>query len=76
LKNNFAIESGVIQASNNGYFVFTDSQIFNNIALSVAVGEIFDVSTNPIIDSCNIHHNYVIDEQQLLDELQSSCISL
>ena len=43
-EQNFAISSAVVFASAGGYYEFTGSSILNNIALSVPISEMVDVS--------------------------------
>ena len=70
--NNFAVISGVIQASNNGYYQFHNCSIYNNVALSSSVSQVFDVADTPIINSSSIHDNVIMSVSELEIELNDS----
>ena len=73
---NFAIESGVIQSNNNGYYKFYNSTFHHNFALSSAFGEIFDVSNTPLINNWTIYQNIVKSKIQVLSEINNVWIDL
>jgi hypothetical protein len=75
LENNFAIQSGVIQSSNDGYFEFYNSSIISNFAYSLPISEIFIVTTYPKFINCTIHSNSVLSASSILS-LSTSCTFL
>ena len=72
ISNSFAVESGVVQSSNNGYYKFYNSIFTYNYALSSAFGEIFDVSTNPLISNWTISNNFIKSKSSILNEINRS----
>ena len=74
--NSFAVESAVVQCSNNGYYQFYNSVFSNNYALSAAFGEIFDVSTTPLISNCTINNNFIKLQSTVTDEINKKCVDL
>ena len=73
---NFAVESGVIQSSNNGYYQFYSSIFHHNFALSSAFGEIFDVSNTPVINNWTIYQNFIKTKSQVLYEINNVWVDL
>ena len=69
---NFGVVSGVIHADNNGYYEMYGSHIHHNYAVSSSVSQIYDVATIPIIDSCTLNDNYILNSTALLSELKGS----
>ena len=45
LTNNFALSSGIISVNEDGYFSFSKSRVWNNLAYSVTFTEISEVSS-------------------------------
>ena len=76
MTNSFAVESAVVQCSNNGYYQFYNSVFNNNYALSAAFGEIFDVSTTPLINNCTIKNNVIKSQSAVTDEINKKCVDL
>ena len=74
--NSFAVESSVVQCSNSGYYQFYNSVFRNNYALSAAFGEIFDVSTTPLISNCTINNNVIKSQSAVTDEINKKCVDL
>ena len=72
VSNSFAVESGVVQSSNNGYYKFYNSIFTYNYALSSVFGEIFDVSTNPLISNWTISNNFIKSKSSILNEINKS----
>jgi hypothetical protein len=68
---NFAIQSGVIQASNEGYFEFYRSKIANNYAYTLPIGEVFVVSTNPLISNSTLKSNDILTKSEILSITRS-----
>ena len=71
--HNFAIEAGVVAASTNGYFEFYNTTITENYAMSISVGEIFDVANLPKISRSQIYANEIISKSQILIEFNTRC---
>ena len=69
--NNFAIQSGVIQASNDGYYEFYRSYITDNYAYMLSISEIFIVTRPPLFSNSTIFGNLVLTRNQILNELDS-----
>lgn len=65
-----------MQCSNNGYYKFYNSVFHNNYALSAAFGEIFDVSTSPLISNCTINNNTIKSQAAVVNELNTKCVDL
>ena len=76
VSNSFAVESAVVQCSNSGYYQFYNSVFRNNYALSAAFGEIFDVSTTPLISNCTINNNVIKSQSAVTDEINKKCVDL
>jgi hypothetical protein len=70
---NFAVTSGVIQASNNGLFEFHNTIVRNNYAVSSSVSQIFDVAGTVAISSSSIYENIVLDSDQVTTEISGVC---
>ena len=51
MTSNFAIKSGVIQVNDNGYYEMYYSNITNNHAYSISIGEIFVSATTSLINN-------------------------
>lgn len=65
---NFALQSGVIQSSNNGYYELYRSYINNNYANSLSVSEIFIVTQPSIFSNCTVFDNLVLTKSQIVSE--------
>ena len=72
MTNNFAIKSGVIQVNDNGYYEMYYSNITNNHAYSISIGEIFVSATTSLINNCIIYGNTVYGKEQILTEISQS----
>ena len=72
MTSNFAIKSGVIQVNDNGYYEMYYSNITNNHAYSISIGEIFVSATTSLINNCMIFGNKVFDKEQILSEISES----
>ena len=71
LNCNFAVQSGVIQSSNEGYFTIYSSQIVNNYAYSISVGELFLVSTQSLINNSTISNNQWLTKTYIIQQLDN-----
>ena len=70
---NFAVSSGVIEATNNGYFEFYNTTIRNNYAVSSSVGLLFDVAGVSKVQSSTIEENMVLASSDVLKEVTVLC---
>jgi hypothetical protein len=68
-----AAQSGVIQASNNGYFEFHGWTLVNNYAYTVPISEIFNVQNAPIINNSTLQNNVALTLQTLGEEYAVQC---
>jgi hypothetical protein len=69
--NNFAVESSIIRAITSGYFEFYNTTITQNYALSVSIGEIFDVVIPPKLSGCRIYQNHILSKTEFLSEINT-----
>lgn len=71
--NNFALSSGVIYSSTNGYFEFYSSSIYNNYAISNPIGEVLEVINPSIISNSRIYNNNLISTKAFAAEILGTC---
>ena len=69
--NNFAVQSGVIQSSNDGYYELYRSYITDNYAYTLSISEIFIVTQPPLFSNSTIYGNLVLSKDQILSEFDS-----
>lgn len=69
--HNFAIEGGIIKASNEGYFEIHRSTIIENYAMTAIIGDLFVVSSLWIINNSTIIDNYALNSEKMTKELKS-----
>ena len=70
LQNNFALQSGVVQGSNDGYFEIYSSTISENYAYSIPISELFLVSPLSIISNWQIMNNNALTQSIILQEIK------
>ena len=71
LTSNFAIQSRVIQSSNDGYFELYRSYITNNHAYTISVSEIFIVDQPSIISNSSLSSNTILSRSDILTEFET-----
>lgn len=71
INDNFAITSGVVEVTLNGYFEFYDSVIFNNYANGSPVSLILDCATTSLLSNTSLYQNHAFSKSELSTEFTS-----
>ena len=74
--NNFASVSGVARVIDNGHYEIYSSQIYNNYASQSPISEMFDSVFASVIGNTTMYNNIALTEQEIIKELNDSCIKL
>lgn len=69
MKNNFAIEAGLIYSYSDAYFEIYDSEITENYAMSISMAQIIDSAGTSIVSNSSIYGNHVISSTDLQYEI-------
>ena len=69
VKNNFAIEAGLIYSYSDAYFEIYDSEITENYAMSISMAQIIDSAGTSIVSNSSIYGNHVISSTDLQYEI-------
>ena len=57
MTTNVALTAAIADVTNNGYFEFYNSDIFENYAYQIPVASILDSKLTSVISNCQIHSN-------------------
>ena len=74
--NNFASVSGVARVIENGHYEIYSSQIYKSYASQSPISEMFDSVFASVIGNTTMYNNIALTEQEIIKELNDSCIKL